>query len=232
MRLGILEAGRPPRSLQPQFGEYPAMFRALLGEDAYDYATYRVFDGQWPDRPQACDAYLITGAAAGVYDPLPWIDELKAFLRAAKGRAALVGICFGHQVMAEAFGGLVRKSPKGRAIGVQEYQVQNSMAWMDGRHRFRCAAAHQDQVVEVPRDAEVAAGNRFCPNGMLTYLDQPAMSLQLHPEFEPAFTAALMDGRLGEIYTEVELAQGRASLEVPDDRAAVAEWIRGFLAQV
>jgi GMP synthase-like glutamine amidotransferase len=230
MKLGILETGRPPRSLQPQFGDYPAMFRALLGPDAYDYATFQVFDGQLPDRPQACDAYLITGASAGVYDPLPWIAELKAFLVAAKGQAPLVGICFGHQVMAEAFGGRVIKSPNGWGVGLHEYIVSRREPWMDGPDRFRVPASHQDQVVETPPGAQVVAGNAFAPMGMLAYDDQPAISLQLHPEFERDFAEALMEGRRGEIYAPAQVKVAIASFKQPDDRLRIAGWIRRFLA--
>lgn len=231
MRLGVLETGRPPRSLQPQFGDYPAMFRTLLGEAAFDYATFQVFDGELPDRPDACDAYLVTGSAAGVYDPLDWIVALKGFLQAAKGRAPLVGICFGHQVMAEAFGGRVIKSPKGWGIGLHEYQVVRREPWMDTADPIHVAASHQDQVVEPPPGAEVVAASGFCPFGMLVYRDQPAISLQLHPEFERGFAEALMEGRRGEIYPPAEVARARASLEAPDDRARVAGWIRRFLAE-
>lgn len=231
IRLGILETGRPPRSLQSRFGEYPAMFRTLLGETAYDYSTFRVFDGQWPERPEACDAYLLTGAAAGVYDPLPWIAELKAFLVAAKGRAALVGVCFGHQVMAEAFGGLVIKSPNGRVIGLQEYQVLRPEPWMDGAPAIRLFAANQDVVVAPPPTARVIAANAFNPCGMLAYDDQPAISLQLHPEFTRDFGLALTASAHGENYGAAEVARGAATYDQPDDNVRVAGWIRRFLAE-
>src|SRR3954447_17700611 len=101
MTLPILEPGRPPAALRDRFEAYPAMFEHLLGLGA---TSYHVEAGELPLRPGDHDAYLVTGSAAGVYDPLPWIEPLKLFLREAKGKAKLVGICFGHQVMAEAFG--------------------------------------------------------------------------------------------------------------------------------
>ena len=117
MKLGVLRTGRPPKPAIATFGDYPAMFRRLLGEDAYDYVTYAVDEGDLPARPEDCAAYLITGSSCGVYDPEPWIGELMDFLRAAKNRARLVGVCFGHQAMAQAFGGRVIKSPKGWGLG-------------------------------------------------------------------------------------------------------------------
>ncbi len=113
MKIGILETGAPPAALQDRFGLYGAMFENLLGPSAFDWTVYEVKAGVLPQRPEDCDGYVITGAAAGVYDPEPWIGETREFLRQCKGKAALVGICFGHQLMAEAFGGRVIKSPKG-----------------------------------------------------------------------------------------------------------------------
>jgi len=111
------------------------MFRRLLGEDAYDYAVYAADEGELPASPKNCDAYLVTGSSAGAYEALPWIGPLKDFLNDAKGQAALVGICFGHQIMAEAFGGKVIKSPKGWGVGLHRYTVAHPPPWTNGeRH--------------------------------------------------------------------------------------------------
>ena len=167
------------------FGDYPAMFRKLLGEDAYHWATYAVDEGELPAGPTDCDAYIVTGSACGVYEPLSWITDAKAFLNAAKGRAALVGVCFGHQLMADAFGGKVIKSPKGWGVGEHTYRV-TAEPWMDGKvGPIRLPASHQDQVVELPPGAEVWASSDFCRMGGLVWRDQPAITIQLHPEFDP-----------------------------------------------
>jgi GMP synthase-like glutamine amidotransferase len=229
LKLGLLKTGAPPRSAEAAFGGYPDMFRKLLGEDAYDYAVFDVDAGELPASPEACDAWLVTGSSAGVYDPLPWIEALKDFLRAAKGRAPLVGVCFGHQVMAEAFGGKVIKSPKGWGLGEQTYAVVRAESWMDGPDHIRLPGSHQDQVVELPPHAEVIAGSTFAPMGALAYRDQPAISIQLHPEFEPAYAIALIEARRGTTYAPEEADRAIASYGAPDDRARVGGWIRNFL---
>jgi GMP synthase-like glutamine amidotransferase len=230
MKLGILKTGAPPKEAQG-FGSYPDMFGKLLGEDAYDYAVFAVDEGELPPAPEACDAYIVTGSACGAYDPLPWIDGLKGFLNAAKGRAALVGVCFGHQVMAEAFGGRVIKSPKGWGVGAHVYRILSREPWMDdGAGEIRLPASHQDQVVEAPPGAEVFAGSEFTPFGGLVWRDQPAISLQLHPEFEPAYAIALIESRRGSRFSEAQADQAVASYATPDDRARVGGWIRNFLA--
>lgn len=231
MKLGILETGAPPEPLARTYGDYPAMFRALLGEGAYDYVTFDVAAGVLPAHPQVCEAYVVTGASAGVYDPLPWIAPLKGFLVEAKGKAALVGVCFGHQVMAEAFGGRVEKSEKGWGVGLQTYQVRRREPWMEDVAAFALPGSHQDQVVEPPPGAEVVAASDFTPFGMLAWRDQPAISLQLHPEFQPAYAKALIEARRGPRYTDAQADAAIATYDAPDDRARAAEWIRRFLAQ-
>lgn len=229
MKLGVLKTGAPPADVE-HFGSYPEMFRRLLGEDGFDYSVFAVDEGELPPTADACEAYLVTGSASGVYDGTPWITGLMAFLNQAKGRAALVGICFGHQVMAEAFGGKVVKSPKGWGLGVQAYQVMRREPWMDGAREIRLPASHQDQVVELPPAAEIVARSDFCPFGALAYRDQPAISIQLHPEFEPAYAKALIESRRGSRLSDEEADRALRTFQAPDDRARVGGWIRNFLA--
>lgn len=229
MKLGILETGAPPFGLDSTFGDYPAMFRRLLGP-GYEYETFDAMAGALPDHPQACTAYVITGSPASAYEDAEWIGRLKDFLRAAKGQAALVGVCFGHQIMAEAFGGKVIKSPNGWGIGLHSYRVREPQPWMDPVAQVRAPASHQDQVVEAPEGAVAVAGSDFCPYGMLAWRDQPAISIQLHPEFEPDYAKALIESRRSRRIGEAEAALAIASLDGADDRARLAEWIRRFLA--
>lgn len=231
MKLGILKTGRPPKPAIERFGTYPDMFSKLLGEDAYGWRTYAVDEGELPASPTECDAYLITGSSAGVYDALPWIADAMDFLRAAQGKAALVGICFGHQLMAQAFGGQVIKSPKGWGVGEHVYEVMTAEPWMDARPlRIRLPASHQDQVVEKPPGAEVFAASEFTPFAALVWRDHPAISIQPHPEFDPAFAMSLIEHRRGNPYPDEQADAAIASYSGADDRALVGGWIRNFLA--
>jgi len=116
VKLAILETGAPPAPLIARFGRYPAMFERLLGA-GFDHASYDVAAGELPARVEDHDGYLITGSPAGVYEPLEWIAPLLDFLRAARG-AKLVGVCFGHQALAQALGGHVEKSERGWGVGL------------------------------------------------------------------------------------------------------------------
>lgn len=224
MTLAILEAGTPPAALIPEYGRYPAMFEALLGIEA---TSYDVAAGELPPDVGRHPAYLITGSSAGVYEDLPWIARLATFLRAAKGRARLVGICFGHQIMAEAFGGRVEKSAKGWGVGLHGYPIVQRELWMDDVPLVSAPASHQDQVVQPPPNAALIASSVFTPYAGFSWRDQPAISFQFHPEMSPAFARALYDSRRDRI-PGVDAAI--ASLDAPNDNALVGKWIGDFLA--
>jgi GMP synthase-like glutamine amidotransferase len=229
MKLGILKTGRPPKAAEAKFGGYPDMFRGLLGEDAYAYEVFAADEGELPGDVKACDAWLITGSACGVYDGLRWIEDLMAFVREARD-IPRVGVCFGHQLMAQALGGQVIKSPKGWGVGEHDYQVLSREPWMDSAAPIRLPASHQDQVVERPPAAAVFAASDFTPFGALAWRDQPAISIQLHPEFEPAYAIALIESRRGDRYSDEQADAAVASYDGPDDRARVGGWFRAFLA--
>jgi len=228
LRIAILEPGAPPRDLRPRFGAYGDMVARLLGED-FAAEPFDVRKGRYPEG-QDWDGYVITGSAAGVYDPDPWIPDLKAWVRDTAGTAPMVGICFGHQLMAEAFGGRVVKSPKGWGVGLQTYDLVSPPDWIDaGAKTMTLPVSHQDQVVEVGEEARVIGGSDFCPFGFLAYPAIKAASMQPHPEFDPAFAVALIDTRADGPLTPEHAAAAIASLSGANDNARVADWLRRFL---
>jgi GMP synthase-like glutamine amidotransferase len=223
MKIAILETGRPPGDLSEQFGTYPEMFAELLGPE-FQIESFDVQGGRLPERASHA-AYLITGSPAGVYEPLPWIEPLQQFVRGAKN-SRMVGICFGHQVMAEALAGHVEKSDKGWGAGLHRYEVLRREPWMDGESTISAPASHQDQVVVQPPNTEVVAESVFTPFAALAWTDRPAISLQFHPEFSPAFARALIEKRY-DIVPDPDAAI--ASLDAPNDNVRVGAWIRNFL---
>jgi len=224
MKLAILETGRPPGDLVRRFGDYPAMMTRML-DGEFEIDTFDVAAGEFPADPSDYEAYLVTGSPAGVYDPLPWIEPLKQFLRDA-GDRKLVGICFGHQIMAEAFGGHVEKSDKGWGIGLQHYEIDRVEPWMDEMASIDVPASHQDQVVAQPPHTEVIASSPFTPFAALAWTDRPAISVQFHPEFDPDYAKALIEARREKM---PDADRAIASLDRPNDNARIADWIRRFL---
>jgi len=225
MTIGIFETGRPPEALRAQWGTYDDMIRTMLGRDR-EYRSYDVQAGELPADATECSAYVITGSAAGVYDDLPWIPPFLDFLRKVRGQAKLVGICFGHQAMAKAFGGDVVKSPKGWAVGMHRYEIVEPPPGMREPLAFAIPAFHQDQVVTLPPGARVLAASAFTPFASIGY-DDDTVSVQGHPEFSPAFCAALIEAER-DLYGPLA-GPALLSLLQPEDGGRAADWLRCFI---
>ena len=225
MMIGILETGRPPVALRAQWGTYDDMIRTMLGRDR-EYRSYDVQAGELPAEPTECSAYVITGSAAAVYDDLPWIPPFLDFLREVRGKAKLVGICFGHQAMAKAFGGDVVRSPKGWGVGLHRYEIVEPPPGMREPLAFAIPAFHQDQVVTLPPGSRLLAASEFTPFASIGY-DDDTVSVQGHPEFSPAFSAALIEaGR--DLYGPLA-DPALLSLLQPEDGGRAADWLWHFI---
>jgi GMP synthase-like glutamine amidotransferase len=231
MKIGIFEAGSPPGALAKRFGSYGNMFRRLLGP-AFKFEPFDVQAGALPGSDDDCEAYLITGSSSGVYDGDPWIGALEQFVRDHAGEKPMVGVCFGHQIMAQALGGRVVKSPKGWGLGVHRYELSAKAPWMDGGDAIGLPVSHQDQVVALGPEARLLGGNAFTPLGLVDYPSLRAMSLQAHPEFEPDFVSALIEARRGGPLDSDTADAAQSSLKEATDRRRVAVWLRRFLNTV
>ena len=194
---------------------------------APELVSYDVRQGP-PERID-CDAYLITGSRHSVYDDLPWIEPLVAFLREVlAANRKIVGICFGHQLMAHYFGGRVAPATQGWAVGVHDSRVVARDEWMpDDCSNFALLSSHKDQVVEMPANARLYLSNDFCPISGFTMGDQ-VITVQGHPEFNKAYSRALMDYRQEQLGEGVH-ARGVASLADDTSEQEMARWIMAFL---
>jgi len=232
MKIAIIETGIPPEGLDKAYGTYPDMFRAMLapylpGLQTTDHPVYD--DGDLPELHSA-DGFLVTGSPAGVYEDRDWIEPLAAFIRdAIEADKPVAGICFGHQIMAHALGGIVRKSEKGWGAGIHTYEMIETAPFMTGEAlpRIACAVSHQDQVIEAPADSVRLGGSPFCPNGILSYAGGKGLSFQMHPEFTHDFALALMELRSDSIPDEVR-SLARPGLAHGSDRETIARWIAAF----
>ena len=197
-KLGIIEAGAVNPHLYKKYGSYADMIVKWLKPSLNftDAETFAVYKNKPIPYPSSADIWVISGSKYGVYDNLAWLEPLKKFVRVVSRKAIpMIGICFGHQIIAEAMGGRVIKSTKGWGIGVQEYSIQNNPGWLEYSSEgiflglkgfYKGFAFHQDQVVKVPDGCKVLAKNDFCPYAMLAYgsVEKPKIvTLQTHPEF-------------------------------------------------
>lgn len=231
MKIGILQADDVNPVLQPEHGNYPQMFekalRAVLPD--CELPVYRVLDGELPATTTECDAWLITGSKFGVNDGLHWIEALSDFVRTLWAeQRPLVGICFGHQLMARALGGTVVKSDKGWGVGLSFNQVIERKPWMQPwQDGLDLLVSHQDQVVVLPEEAQVLASSDFCPYYLIQY-GECFLSVQGHPEFCVDYCRALMEMRRDTLPAP-RLRAGRASLNAEADSQLMMQWIASFL---
>jgi GMP synthase-like glutamine amidotransferase len=209
MKIGIIEAGLVREQLADRFDSYPVMFERLLGQAGRDleFAAYSWVRGQMPASIYDCDGWLISGSRYGVYDNLDWMAPLQDFIRElAQTQLPLIGVCFGHQIVAAALGGEVVKSDRGWGVGAHTYRVDKNFPWMrEPAPKLTMYAFHQDQVVTLPPSAEVFLSSDFCPYAGLCYGDS-IISVQAHPEFEEAYERALLELFSGNV-SPAEVAQ-------------------------
>ena len=226
MLIGILETGDVAEHMRPAHGTFARMFQDLLSRQGFEFKVWRVVDDQLPSDPSEADAWLITGSKHAVYQDHPWIPKLESFVRDIyAARVPLAGICFGHQIMAQALGGKVIKSGKGWGIGPQTYDSDETGG------KITVLASHEDQVVEKPADADVIARSDFCEFAGLAYKGAPAISYQPHPEFTPAFSRQLIEERRGALYPEDVADAALARFEEPLDSNWMGDRIARFFRE-
>ena len=228
LHIGILQTDSVLPQFQDEHGNYPGMFETLFraSEPHLQFTTYDV-QSMLPQVAD-CDAYVITGSRHSVYDDLPWIPALAQFVATAMAAdKKIIGICFGHQLMAHFFGGRVGPHAGGWAVGVHRSRVSERQAWMpDDQASFALLSSHKDQVQALPADAVVYLTNDFCPIAGFTMGDQ-VVTVQGHPEFTAPYARALLEYRR-EILGEAVYQSGVESLAETTSHAAMTDWLLAF----
>jgi GMP synthase-like glutamine amidotransferase len=232
-KITIIETGTISPENRARHGSFPEMFERLLGEadPSASFTTVRLADGEALPDPATLEAILLTGSSAGVYDDLDWIAPLERFVRAAyDANIPMAGICFGHQLIAQALGGTVTKSEKGWGIGRHVYEVAPGNGVID-REQLAIAASHQDQVIEPPAGATAILYSEFTPYAGLLYANGATLSVQPHPEFTAAFADICCEKAGQDSAPEALVATAKASLEQPLDNSDLGRAIARFLAR-
>ena len=231
MKLTLIQPTDVPEPLRPRFGTYAPMFHRMFAGQDFTFDAVRLSEGEPLPDPASLDAVLITGSSAGVYDNhLAWMEPLRAFIRRSYAQnTPMVGICFGHQIMADALGGDVRKSEKGWGLGRHVYEVKTRPAHIGGDlPQFAIACSHQDQVIAPPAEAETFLASEFTPHAGLAYRNGAAISLQPHPEFEDDYALALAELRRGKAPDAV-IDTALASVSRPSDSREMAGYLGAFI---
>lgn len=234
MKIGLLLCDHVSEEFHHIITDYPVAFESFLMRHIPDLSltVYDVCHGGLPGQIDACDAYVISGSRYGVYDDLPWIESLAEFVRRlAQAERKVIGICFGHQMIAHALGGRVEKSERGWGVGVKTVKVNRPQSWMQPQQTaYNLLHSHQDQVIEPPPGAEVLGGSDHFPISMYI-VGQYLLGIQAHPEFSKPYAEALLDVRTDRIGAATADA-AMASLELPTDEDVVGEWVRAFLVTI
>lgn len=221
MKIGILQTGHAPDDLIDSSGDYDQMFCDLLAGHGFEFQTWAVVDGAFPDGPDAADGWIITGSKHGAYEDHDWIPPLEELIRKIDAaKRPMAGICFGHQIIAQALGGKVAKFDGGWAVGHVTYEQDGQPVTLN--------AWHQDQVVTRPKSARVLAGNDFCENGILAYGDH-IWTVQPHPEFSNSFVQGLIEKRGRGVVPDPILERAAAGLNTPVDNLKIATFLAEFL---
>ena len=195
------------------------------------FETWPVSQGRWPDDVLAYDGIVITGSPASVNDDSPWIRRLEQVVRELHARRRpMLGICFGHQVIATALGGRVSASPAGLRVGTITSQLQSHATWMQPPlPTLTLYAAQEEHVVTLPPDAVARGGDEVCPVTLYT-VGRHVFATQCHPEFYPALMQDLLQS-LADHLTPDARACGAAQLQQPTDTGRMREWIVRFFDQ-
>lgn len=231
MKIAILRADTVRPEFAAQYGEYPDMFMALLRQvdPGLEFITYDVEHGEYPESVAGIDAWLITGSKASVYDDEPWIHRLEDFVRQLhQAKQVIIGICFGHQMVARALGGKTEKAAVGWGVGVHSASWRQRPAWLQtSEPGFNLLVSHQDQVTAPAPGSDVLAGSEFCPNAVIQ-LGDSILTFQGHPEFTPPYSRDLMNFRREKI-GEAVYQRGIQSLDETINGVDAAHWIIDFI---
>lgn len=231
MRVGVLECDHVDERFRGIAGGYPQMFASLLEPHIPELSIelYDACHGRLPATVGECHGYICTGSRVSVYESPPWIHALMRFMRSLRvtGRP-FVGICFGHQLLAAAFGGEVAKAEQGWGVGALDMNIVQKRPWMQPPlQTCRLQYMHQDQVHKLPEGATLLARGDHCEVAMFV-VDETMLGIEGHPEFPVAYNEALIRDRTERI-GRARADAGLASFTRSTDERIVGAWMAKFL---
>ena len=212
---------------------YSAIFQKefLAIDSNIRFTDFNAYKGELPNTVDQCDVWLINGSPAGAYEDIDWVHQLSGFIEQLQtAKKPTFGICFGHQLMAQALGGKVERSNKGWGICISHNSVVAAKQYMQPRAKgIDVMAFHQDQVVQLPEGSEVLASSDFCPNYMVQY-NNHMLSIQGHPEFNTQIVEGVLARESFDNRPAIR-AQGMANSVGKPDTKLLFQWVVNFYRQ-
>lgn len=229
-RLLIIQTGTVAEPVRKTHGDYPSWFMRELG---FETPVVRAHEGEKLGEVRF-DGIIVTGSPLSVTEYAPWMEDLgQRLLELGKKGTPVLGVCFGHQLLARAAGAGVVKNPRGREIGTIMVELTAAGAedplfsWTRDHAEVACQATHVDAVDALPPGATLLAGNENTPVQAYRLSDAIAC-VQFHPEIDAATMRDIIAARSERLQGEGLDAQA-LSAQVRETSAAAI--LRAFAAQ-
>jgi GMP synthase-like glutamine amidotransferase len=225
MRVGLILCDRLPDQYAGISGDYQTLVSGMFSNRDISLEVFDSHLGSLPLDVAVFDGIIISGSRHSVYEDERWIRDLEAFAReVVDSTTPVFGICFGHQLLARALGGVVEQAEGGWGVGVHAMRVLEHRPWMEpDREALKLVMSHQDQVVELPNNATVLGSSDHCENYLVEFTET-AVGIQGHPEFPLAFAEVLYEDKRELVGSLADDAI--ASLAIPADSDIVSTWMR------
>ncbi len=209
MKLCILDNDFIDEAMAPLFGSYGTMTEKVLraaGAHDWQIDCFSTPRGEYPDSFEEYDAVLLTGSKADSFSSDPWVVELRNRVSGLlASEVKLVGICFGHQLIALCMGADVGRAPQGWIAGRQVYQWHEASFPITGRKSVALLASHQDQVLTLPPGSTLLASSDNCPIAVY-HKEDAVLCVQPHPEFVETYSEYLLNKRRNTLGEEIYMS--------------------------
>lgn len=233
MKIGLLQCDHVMPENRAEFGDYSDFFGNLFRRHAPEIVLelFDIQQDEYPEHPDRYAGFIGTGSSRSVWENIDWISRFKKFvIELYQGGNKFIGICFGHQMIAEALGGRCEKSGRGWGVGVKKVAVVQKKSWMNPElDSYRLIFSHQDQISALPENSKVLGGNEHCPCSMIL-VGSHFLGIQAHPEFTPAYSRRLMQMRIDRIGLQA-VQEAEKTLQEKTDEAVMTQWMANFFRQ-
>jgi GMP synthase (glutamine-hydrolysing) len=222
----LLKSGDAANPVRVGSGDYDRWFVQTIGQDGIGFEVVNAHLGQkLPARPRDFDAVIVTGSPLSVTEPAPWMRQTAGWMReAGEQRVPVLGVCFGHQLLAWSFGVPIVKNRLGREIGTIEVDLTPEgradplFSGLPGR--LTVQATHEDIAAEVPKGTTLLASNELC--GVQAFAAGKYLrAVQFHPEIQPGAMKSLIQARAEKLDSEAVTRGAAPGERVPQLLAGI-----------